>query len=123
LKIAKSICFFKFSLNKMLSHSLLKANTTLLLTQIRTKIFSAEYVPPIVNKLELDSVSPDDQIHYQKILPPDGTESPSLLYNPRLRKFTNMILKKGNYTTAKEIVDNVSKMIRFNNIHKICLNA
>lgn len=92
----------------MFSRNLLKTDTSLLLTQIRTRIFSAEYVPPIVNKLELESVSPDDPRHYQKILPPNGSESPSLLHNPRLLKFTNMILTQGKYTTAKEIVDNVN---------------
>jgi hypothetical protein len=49
------------------------------------KAFKAELCVPIVNKQELDNLPAEDPRHYQLVDAPDGAESNSLNYHPRLQ--------------------------------------
>jgi hypothetical protein len=44
-----------------------------------------EYIPPIINKQELDSVQPDDPRHFKQVTPASTHESNSINYEPRLQ--------------------------------------
>ena len=55
-----------------------------LFVPVRTNVFKAGMIEPIVVKEELDSISSEDDRHYVKVKPPNTTQSNSILYNQRL---------------------------------------
>ena len=55
------------------------------LTATRSKVYPDTYLEPILDKNELDNLKADDSRHFQQVKPPNGTDSNSLFYNPRLQ--------------------------------------
>lgn len=72
---------------------------------IRTNVFDAAAIQPIIDKSLINSITPDDERHFLKVRPPLTSQSNSLLYNERLDKFTKILMKKGEFSVARNIIE------------------
>ena len=57
----------------------------LLISPCRTSVYTPDTVKPIFDKIQLEKIKADDDIHTKKIRPVDGTESPAFSYHPLIR--------------------------------------
>ncbi len=55
-----------------------------LVVPVRTSVYSADTIHPIVKKETLNSIGPDDERHFMKVRPPLASQSNSMFYNDRL---------------------------------------
>ncbi len=51
---------------------------------VRTAVYSADTINPIVQKEAINSIAPDDPRHFMQVKPPLASQSNSMFYNERL---------------------------------------
>ncbi|CAF0937893.1 unnamed protein product [Brachionus calyciflorus] len=78
----------------------------------------ANYLQPIVNKSDLDTVDSEDPRHYKLIKSPDGYESNAISYNSRIHKFSKILMKNGNSYLSRSLLDQTLYSIKLKQIEK-----
>ncbi|CAI9722558.1 Hypothetical predicted protein [Octopus vulgaris] len=85
----------------------------------RGSIWSPRYLPPTISKKELsEELDETDERKYRPIKAARNEETTSILYDPVLAKFTNMVMRSGRKDAAALVVDEMLESIKISQLEK-----
>ncbi|GAB1602891.1 28S ribosomal protein S7, mitochondrial-like [Argonauta hians] len=89
------------------------------LTPFRGTVWSSRYLPPTISKKELsEELEETDERRFRPIKAARNEESTSILYDPLLAKFTNMVMKSGNKKAASTVIDKMLETIKISQLEQ-----